>query len=55
MLSAICFNLDKSKILSSGTELIKVKKKDHVLHLYIYISPDIILDLSYFKEAADDN
>ena len=52
LLSANAFNLDESKILLYGKELMKLKYR------LIYINPfpnDKILDSSKVKDFADDN
>ena len=50
MLSAICLNLDQSKILSSGNGLTIAQ-----IMGVVFTSNDKVLDLYKFKTIADDN
>ena len=56
MSSAICFNLDQSKILSSGSGLICCHQNAHNSLDKVNPFPNKpFCDCPKFKEAADDN
>ena len=54
MLSAICFNLDKSKILWSGNGLINHSILYIVFLSHLILTKGEILDKSKLKAIADD-